>query len=155
MRSPAELPRRTGQTLPLFLQAPLVRLRVCPIRAGLRNHCPCKEHVRCYHEHIRDSFCSPQINHSTLTHMLQLRRARVKDMTGFIISYSSTCRAEGMWWTRHGFSLYGFFTVESRSTGDARIWAWVGLVFTCGTWQGQGRAFRTVVALWDSGNNKS
>lgn len=67
----------------------------------------------------------------------------------------STCRAEWVWWARQWLSHYGLLTVESWSTWDAAFWAWIWLVLSCGTRQGQGRAFRTVVALWENGNNKS
>lgn len=72
-----------------------------------------------------------------------------------LYSICSTCRAEWVWWAWQWFPRYGLLTVESRSTRDAAFWAWIWLVLSCWTRQGQGRAFRTVVALWENGNNKS
>lgn len=52
-----------------------------------------------------------------------------------------------MWRAGPWLSLYCLFTVKSRSTRDAALWAWIWLVPPCGTRQGQGRAFGTVVTL--------
>lgn len=61
--------------------------------------------------------------------------------------FQHTCRAEWVRWAGPWLSHYGLLTVVSRSAGDAIIWTRVWLVFSCGTRQGQGRSFWTIVAL--------
>lgn len=58
-----------------------------------------------------------------------------------------TCRAERVRGAGPGLSNNGLLTVEAWAAGDAGVRAWVGLVLSCRTGQGQGRALWTVVTL--------
>lgn len=58
-----------------------------------------------------------------------------------------TSWAIGVRWTQWGVSCNGLLTVEAWAARDADLWAWVGLILSCGTWQGHRRAHGTVVTL--------
>lgn len=63
------------------------------------------------------------------------------------VSLLHTCRAVGVRGTWGGVSCNGFFTIVAWAAWDTELWAWVGLILSCGTWQGHRRAQGTVVTL--------
>lgn len=65
----------------------------------------------------------------------------------FSFSLPHTCWTVGVWGTWWGVSCNGLLTVEAWTARDADLWAWVGLILSCGTWQGHRRARGTVVTL--------